>query len=52
MVEGNPTVEDKMIASFRIDRDDWNRFGLLVKRERLNATQVMTEYIQKCLNAE
>ena len=52
MVEGNPTVEDKMMASFRIDRDDWNRFGLLAKRERLNATQVLTEYIQKCLKAD
>jgi hypothetical protein len=52
MVEGTPTVEDKMMASFRIDRDDWNRFGLLAKRERLNATQVLTEYIQKCLNAD
>jgi biotin operon repressor len=52
MVEGAPTVEDKMMASFRIDRDDWNRFGLLAKRERLNATQVLTEYIQKCLNAD
>jgi hypothetical protein len=52
MVEGTPTVEDKMMASFRIDRDEWNRFGLLAKRERLNATQVLTEYIQKCLNAD
>jgi biotin operon repressor len=52
MVEGTPTVEDKMMASFRIDRDDWNRFGLLAKRERLNATQVLTEYIQKCLKAD
>jgi hypothetical protein len=52
MVEGNPTVEDKMMASFRIDRNDWNRFGLLAKRERLNATQVLTDYIQKCLDAD
>jgi hypothetical protein len=52
MVEDKPTVEDKMMASFRIDRDEWNRFGLLAKRERLNATQVLTEYIQKCLNAD
>ncbi|MFM2305221.1 MAG: hypothetical protein RLZZ135_2634 [Cyanobacteriota bacterium] len=51
-VESTPTVEDKMMASFRIDRDEWNRFGLLAKRERLNATQVLTEYIQKCLNAD
>ena len=51
-VEVTPTVEDKMMASFRIDRDEWNRFGLLAKRERLNATQVLTEYIQKCLNAD
>jgi hypothetical protein len=52
MVEGTPTVEDKMMASFRIDRDEWNRFGLLAKRERLNATQVLTDYIQKCLDAD
>ena len=52
MVEGTPTVEDKMMASFRIDRGEWNRFGLLAKRERLNATQVLTEYIQKCLKAD
>jgi len=48
--ESTPT-EDKMMASFRVDRDEWNRFGLLAKRERLNATQVLTEYIQKCLDA-
>jgi hypothetical protein len=52
MVEGNPTVEDKMIGSFGIDRNDWNQLGLLIKRERLNATQVMTKYLQKCLNAD
>lgn len=52
MVESTPTVEDKMMASFRIDRDEWNRFGLLAKRERLNATQVLTDYIQKCLDAD
>jgi biotin operon repressor len=52
MAASTPTVEDKMMASFRIDRDEWNRFGLLAKRERLNATQVLTDYIQKCLDAD
>lgn len=47
-----PTVENKMMASFRIDRDDWQRFGLLAKRERLTVTQLLTEYIEKCLDAD
>ena len=51
-VDNTPAIEDKMMASFRVDRDEWNRFGLLAKRERLNATQVLTEYIQKCLDAD
>ena len=51
-VDITPAIEDKMMASFRVERDEWNRFGLLAKRERLNATQVLTEYIQKCLDAD
>ena len=51
-VDSTPTVENKMMASFRIDRDDWQRFGLLAKRERLTVTQLLTEYIEKCLDAD
>ena len=43
----SPT-DDKMMASFRIDRELWAKFGKLVKGERLTATDVLTEYIQRC----
>ena len=46
---GNTTPTDgKMMASFRIDRELWAKFGKLVKGERLTATDVLTEYIQRC----
>jgi hypothetical protein len=47
-----PTVENKMMASFRIDRDDWKRFGELAKRERLTVTQLITGYVEQCLEAD
>ena len=37
-----------MMASFRIDREVWAKFGAIAKRERLTATDVLTEYIQRC----
>jgi hypothetical protein len=44
-----PSTEDnKMMASFRIDRELWAKFGKLAKSERLTATDVLTEYIQRC----
>lgn len=45
--DATPT-EDKMMASFRIDRELWAKFGKLVKSERLTATDVLTDYIQRC----
>jgi hypothetical protein len=36
------------MASFRIDRDLWAKFGAIAKRERLTVTDVLTEYIQRC----
>lgn len=50
--DSTPTVESKMMASFRIDRDDWKRFGELAKRERLTVTQLITDYVEKCLDAD
>jgi hypothetical protein len=44
-------IDTKMMASFRIERADWERFGLMVKGERLTATQVLTDYIEQCLSA-
>jgi hypothetical protein len=43
-----PTEDNKMMASFRIDRELWAKFGKLAKSERLTATDVLTEYIQRC----
>jgi hypothetical protein len=37
-----------MMASFRIDRQLWAKFGAIAKRERLTATDVLTDYIQRC----
>jgi hypothetical protein len=39
----------KTMASFRIYEDLWEKFGELAKRERLTATQALTEYIERCL---
>jgi hypothetical protein len=44
-------IDTKMMASFRIERADWEKFGLIVKGERLTATQVLTDYIEQCLAA-
>jgi hypothetical protein len=42
-------IEDLMkMASFRIDRDLWAKFGAIAKRERLTVTDVLTDYIQRC----
>jgi hypothetical protein len=41
--------DNKMMASFRIDREDWNRFGELARMERLTATQLLTDYVAWCL---
>ena len=43
-----PQTSVMMMASFRIDREVWAKFGAIAKRERLNATEVLTEYIQRC----
>jgi hypothetical protein len=40
--------DNKMMASFRIDRELWAKFGRLAKSERLTATDVLTDYIQRC----
>ena len=37
-----------MMASFRIDRDLYAKFGAIAKRERLTVTDVLTGYIQSC----
>jgi hypothetical protein len=42
------TEDNKMMASFRIDRELWAKFGKLAKSERLTATDVLTDYIQRC----
>jgi hypothetical protein len=42
------TEDHKMMASFRIDRELWAKFGRLAKSERLTATDVLTDYIQRC----
>jgi predicted DNA-binding ribbon-helix-helix protein len=36
------------MASFRIERDLWAKFGAIAKRERLTVTDVLTDYIQRC----
>jgi hypothetical protein len=43
-----PIEDNKMMASFRIDRDLWVKFGRLAKSERLTATDILTDYIQRC----
>ena len=45
------TEENKMMASFRVDREDWGKFGALAKGERLTVTQLLTDYIDWCLAA-
>jgi hypothetical protein len=40
--------DNKMMASFRIDRELWAKFGRLAKNERLTATDILTDYIQRC----
>lgn len=47
----NPT-EGKTMASFRIDKTIWTKFGELAKRERLTATQLLTDYIERCLDGD
>jgi hypothetical protein len=47
-----PTEDNKMMASFRIDRELWAKFGKLAKSERLTATDVLTEYIQRCTDRD
>jgi hypothetical protein len=42
------TEDNKMMASFRIDRELWAKFGKLAKSERLTATDILTDYIQRC----
>jgi hypothetical protein len=41
-----------MMASFRIDRQLWAKFGAIAKRERLTATDVLTDYIQRCTDKD
>jgi len=42
-------TEDLMrMASFRIDKELWSKFGAIAKRERLTVTDVLTDYIQRC----
>jgi hypothetical protein len=48
LAAGITPTDDKMMASFRIDRELWVKFGKLVKSERLTATDVLTDYIQRC----
>lgn len=46
---GNSTPPNLiMMASFRVDRELWAKFGAIAKRERLTATDVLTDYIQRC----
>jgi hypothetical protein len=45
------TEDSKMMASFRVDREDWGKFGALAKGERLTVTQLLTDYIDWCLRA-
>jgi protein involved in ribonucleotide reduction len=46
------TQSDVMMASFRIDRQLWVKFGAIAKRERLTATDVLTDYIQRCTDKD
>ena len=43
-----PQTSVMMMASFRVDREVWAKFGAIAKRERLTATDVLTQYIQRC----
>lgn len=43
-----PHTSVMMMASFRVDREVWAKFGAIAKRERLTATDVLTQYIQRC----
>ena len=47
-VEQPKKIEPIMMASFRVDREVWAKFGAIAKRERLTATDVLTDYIQRC----
>ena len=47
----SPIIETKTMASFRIEREYWARLGELAKKERLTVTQVLTEYIEKCIES-
>ena len=47
----SPIIETKTMASFRIEREYWAKFGELAKKERLTVTQVLTEYIEKCIES-
>ncbi len=38
------------MASFRIDREMWAKFSAIAKRERLTVTDVLTQYIQRCID--
>jgi hypothetical protein len=48
----SPTQSEVMMASFRIDRQLWAKFGAIAKRERLTATDVLTYYIQRCTDKD
>jgi predicted DNA-binding ribbon-helix-helix protein len=41
--------EDKTTASFRVEADVWRRFKALAEGERLNATRVLVDYMDKSL---
>ena len=41
--------EDKTTASFRVETFMWKRFKALAEGERLNATRVLIDYMDKCL---
>jgi hypothetical protein len=48
-IEAAQAIDTKTMASFRIEREDWQAFGALAKKERLTVTQVLTDYIERCL---
>jgi predicted nucleotide-binding protein (sugar kinase/HSP70/actin superfamily) len=52
MGDATSTEDNKMMASFRIDRELWAKFGKLAKSERLTATDILTDYIQRCTDNE
>jgi hypothetical protein len=43
------TDDSMRMASFRIDREMWAKFSAIAKRERLTATDVLTQYISVCI---